>query len=333
MKLVAGERKVVGPQPAVTGHVHFHLAGRLHGVAVIEHATRAANPGNLLHREQHAGLVVRPHQRHDGGFIRDRVFQVRQLQQPVPVHRQIRHPEAVLLQRHAIVQHRRMFHRRRDDVPLAGIGLERRMNRRIVALRRARRKNHVARLRPDQFRHLHPRRLDHRFQLGPKLVAAGRIAPLLREVRTHGLENFRQHRRRRIVVQINHARILPPAHPRRKTRRWMLRKLPKIRIRAKDNSTPHPGPLSTLPVLTSSGLRPPSPHPMRRREIEFERENAFGTRTSDFGLPATRPTSRRRPRKRCCNEPGCFVRIGQTQPDPTKERKLSLFDHRPVFST
>jgi hypothetical protein len=58
-----------------------------------------------------------------------------------------------------------MFHRRRDDVPLAGIGLERRMNRRIVALRGARREDDFARLRPDQFRDLRPRRLGHALEL------------------------------------------------------------------------------------------------------------------------------------------------------------------------
>jgi len=54
-----------------------------------------------------------------------------------------------------------MLHHRGDDVPLARTGLERRVNRRDVALRRTRSEDDLARLCPNQFRHLRPCRLDH----------------------------------------------------------------------------------------------------------------------------------------------------------------------------
>lgn len=100
-----------------------------------------------------------------------------------------------------------MLHRRIDDMFLRRVRLQRRVNRRIIALRRARGENDLRRSRPDQFRHRRPRRLNHRFKPGPELVCAGRIAPLFAEIRSHRLKDFRQDRCCGIVVEINHKLI------------------------------------------------------------------------------------------------------------------------------
>ena len=60
MKLVARKRKVVRRN---LSHVNLHLARRLHCVAVIQHATRAADFGNPFDGEQHARFVVRSHRK------------------------------------------------------------------------------------------------------------------------------------------------------------------------------------------------------------------------------------------------------------------------------
>ena len=77
MKLVARQRKVVGRN---LSHVNLHLARCLHRVAVVQHAPRLADFRDPLDREQHTRFVIRPHERHHGGLIRDGSFQVSQIQ-------------------------------------------------------------------------------------------------------------------------------------------------------------------------------------------------------------------------------------------------------------
>jgi len=66
VKLVAGQRKVVRRN---LSHINRQLARRLHGVAMVEHATRATDFGNPLDGEQHAGFVVRPHQQEQQSVV------------------------------------------------------------------------------------------------------------------------------------------------------------------------------------------------------------------------------------------------------------------------
>jgi hypothetical protein len=68
-------------------------------------------------------------------------------------------------QRLAGFQHRGIFNLGRDDVPFGGVGLQGGGNGGVVAFRGARGKNHVARGRSNQFRHLFARRFDDRLEL------------------------------------------------------------------------------------------------------------------------------------------------------------------------
>jgi len=92
-----------------------------------------------------------------------------------------------------------MFHLGRDDVPLGGVGLKRRGDGGVVALRRTRSKNHVPRGRSNQLRHLFAGRFDDRLEFRAEFVCARWIAPFRREVRHHRFQNFGQNRRRRDV--------------------------------------------------------------------------------------------------------------------------------------
>jgi len=201
MKLVAGQREIVGLHLA---NVNFDFARRLNRVAVEQHPTRPANLCNPLHRKQHARFIVRPHQRNDGGVVRERGFKIGQLEQAVAIHRQIGDAVILLFQRHTIIQHGRMFDSRSDDMAFLRTGLERRMNRSIVALGGATGENHFARICANQIRDLRTRRLNHCLQLRPELVAAGRITPFRLEIGQHRLQHFRQNRRRCVVVQVYH---------------------------------------------------------------------------------------------------------------------------------
>jgi len=200
---MAGQRQVIHRHVL---HIDLDLPRRLHRIAMEQHPARLANLRNLLHREQHPRFIVRPHQRHHRRGIRDRVLQARQIQQPVPVNGKIgdavgRDRRArrrcfgiadgpavcpylfvrfvVTHQRHAIIQHRGMLHRRSDYMPLAG-RFQCRMNRRIIVLRRARRENHLARVRPDQFCQMFPCHLDHALELRPELVRTKTGCPIPR---------------------------------------------------------------------------------------------------------------------------------------------------------
>ena len=58
-----------------------------------------------------------------------------------------------------------MLDGRRDNVSFRGVGLNRGMNRRVIALGGARREDDLAWTGPDEFRNLSPGLLDYRFQL------------------------------------------------------------------------------------------------------------------------------------------------------------------------
>ena len=81
---------------------------------------------------------------------------------------------------------------------------ERGGNGSVVALSRAGGEDDVQSVRPNQFRHLLARRLDHRLQPRAELVSARRIAPLRSEVRHHRIEHLRENGSRRVVVEVEH---------------------------------------------------------------------------------------------------------------------------------
>jgi len=80
---------------------------------------------------------------------------------------------------------------------------------RLTFSRAAGREDHLARMRPDQLRDLHTGVLDHAFEFRPEAVQTGRIAPLGREVRHHGLKHFRGYRGCGVVIEVNHKGVKP----------------------------------------------------------------------------------------------------------------------------
>ncbi len=216
IELVARQREVIRRH---LSHISLHLARRLNSVAMIQHAARAADFGDLFDGEEDACLVVGPHQGYHGRLARDGRFEVGQFQQAVAVNGQVGYAVALLFQGHAIIQHRGMLDAGGDDVALAGVGLERGGNRGVVALGGARGEDDIPRRRADQFGHLFARRLDHPFELGTEFVTARRIAPLRGEVGHHGVQHFRQNGRGGVMVEVDHHLILATARGKRKARR------------------------------------------------------------------------------------------------------------------
>ena len=72
-----------------------------------------------------------------------------------------------------------------------------------IALGAAAGKNDLVRAGSDQISHVLPGFFDFFGHTASKGVHAGRIAVILAEIRQHGLQNFRRHHGRRIVISID----------------------------------------------------------------------------------------------------------------------------------
>ncbi len=83
------------------------------------HATRAAAGGDLGDGKEHAGLVVRPHKRHERGVFGEGGVERGEIQQPILAHRQASDSHALSFEKRGMIKHRRMLHRGCDDVPFA----------------------------------------------------------------------------------------------------------------------------------------------------------------------------------------------------------------------
>jgi hypothetical protein len=158
--------------------------------------------GDFLDRENHAGLVIGPHDRNDRGIIPDRVLEFLQIQRAIRRHRQARDAEAHHFEPFRLIHDRGMLDLRRDDVLLAR-GLQRGPDRRVVALRTATGEDDLLRRRAEQGGHFLPR-LDHiAFDLLAEAVSARRIAVKFGQKRHHRFENFRRNARGGIIIEVN----------------------------------------------------------------------------------------------------------------------------------
>ena len=191
-------------------HINLQLARRLHGVGVEQHAMPVANRGNLAHREQDARLVVRPHDRDDGGIRANGLLQLLQVQRAVRLHGQEGHGATALLEQLAELDVRRVLDRSGQDVGLAGLRDQGALDRRVVALGAATGEDDLARLGVDQGRNPRPGFVQVRAELASEGVGARRVAPILAQERKHGLDHLGGDLRRGVVVEVINRRA---AHP------------------------------------------------------------------------------------------------------------------------
>jgi hypothetical protein len=200
----------------VGAHVERHLAHALGRVGVEEHAPLRRAAADLADRLNRPDLVVGGHHGDEDGPVGDRGRDVLRPHEAPGVHRQVRHLDALrgreIGQR---VEDGRMLDRRRDDVALLAVPLvDDPQERQAVRLGRAGREDDLARVGADQPGYLPPRPLDRLVRLPSEAVAATRCVPELSpQVGQHRLEHARIHRRRGVVVEVDHLaawnRILP----------------------------------------------------------------------------------------------------------------------------
>jgi hypothetical protein len=169
---------------------------------VEDDAFALANCSGLFDREQHASLVVRPHDRRDGCVRSDRFFEEMQIERAVRFNRQKRDFAALLLQKLAEVDIRGMLDGRGDDVPLSRMQCQRAVNRRVVALSAAAREDDLLGLRVDQSCDFCAGFVDVFADLAAELVGAGRVAPKLAQKRHHGVDHFGSDPRGGVVIEV-----------------------------------------------------------------------------------------------------------------------------------
>jgi hypothetical protein len=92
-------------------------------------AAGAAELGDLLDREEHAGFVVRPHGRDERGVVGNGVLELTQREAAVAIDREISDAAVVALEGAAVIEDGRMLDGAGDDVAFAGIRLERGVER------------------------------------------------------------------------------------------------------------------------------------------------------------------------------------------------------------
>ncbi len=167
-----------------------------------KHSFAAADRGDFLDGEDHARLIVRPHDRHDGSIRTDALIEQMKVQRTIRIDRQESDLAAPLLQKLAIIDVRWMFDSRHHHVFLLRLQRLRAVNRRIIALRAATGEDDFLGIRIDQGRHFGSGFLQVPGNFFPERVGAGSVAPMLAQERQHGVHHFRRDPRRGVVVKV-----------------------------------------------------------------------------------------------------------------------------------
>ena len=114
MELVRAERQEVHVGVA---DIYRYLADSLYGVGMEQRSVVMRDPGEFLHGKDQAGLVIRPHDRNEGGFIRVDIFlEDLPVDNTVAVERKLDHFDSELGEKTCRIGDTGMFDRRNDDL-------------------------------------------------------------------------------------------------------------------------------------------------------------------------------------------------------------------------
>ncbi len=202
--LVARDREQVDAERA---NVDGDLPDRLRSVGVHQRAARMSELRQLGDGLDHAGLVVRMHHRDQSGVTVDRRARLVQAHPAVGVHPETGHPMPVVLEPGARPRGGRMLDGARHDVPALLVRRGHAANGEVVGFGAPRREHHLVRLAAEQVGHARPGAGDGIASRHAVGVPARRIAEVLAQVRDHGVDDLRQDRCRRVVVEVDEFRL------------------------------------------------------------------------------------------------------------------------------
>src|SRR5581483_877032 len=197
MKLVTGDGKRVTANPL---HADGDLARCLNGVSMKQDAGFGGNLPDLLHRLQHAGLVVGHHDRDQPRIRTQCPLYIGRIDQTALIYRHNCNLAAHLLQVLHRMEHSMMLDAGSNHVIA---GLQQSGDGQIVALRPPGSEYDLRCAAVQQFCNRLARALHRGPRLLPVMVNRGCVAELLPKIRAHGLEYFRQNRSGGVIVQVN----------------------------------------------------------------------------------------------------------------------------------
>ena len=178
---------------------------RLHRVAMHERPPRVRDASHFAERMEHADLVVAGHHADEQRVVRYRLGQLLQVQTAGRVDAERRNAESLPLHGPARIEHGAMFGGNRHDVPTSG-GRARGepLDGEVVRLRRAAREDQIPEADVDERRNLLARAFDGLVGLPAiRVIPAGRVAEMLREIRQHDVEHPSIDRGGRVRVEID----------------------------------------------------------------------------------------------------------------------------------
>ena len=191
-------------------HAHGQQPHGLHRITVQRHPSAVAHLGDGAHGRVGAQFIVRVHDRHQPGFLRDSFVHLLGRDGPVGSRPQIGDRRSLLFERFGRAQDGLVLGQRRDQVPTRPVQYA--PERQVVGLGAAAGEDDLGRLGADQRGDALATLLDGHACPTAKLVYRRRVTVVLLQIRPHRLQHARIERRRGGMVQIDDLRLLHGAY-------------------------------------------------------------------------------------------------------------------------
>ncbi len=208
---MGGEREQVD---VLCLHIDRNIADCLHRISMEVYLVLPGDCTEFRDRFNRSDLIVGIHNRDQDCLVRDRLFQIRRINKPVLVNREVRDFKAFLFKKLAGMEHRMVLDLRCDDM-VAPLPVRKRhpLDRPVVRLAPAGGEINLVRVGTQCLCRLHPCCINRLLRVAGNAVDGGGIAKMFREVGDHGLHNLRFYKRGCRVIHVDCA-LFSHAFPR-----------------------------------------------------------------------------------------------------------------------